>query len=111
MAITIWRNRTPFEALTRWFDDIDTLYDTGLPTELPEKMWRPAIDVEEKDGTYLLSADLPGMDKKDIHVELKNGYLTLRGERKSNTKRIKTTTTELKEPTVPLREHSEFLKV
>ena len=83
MAITLWRNRIPFEGLTRWFDDIDTWFDTGFFTEVPERMWRPAIDVEEKDGNYLVRADLPGMKKKDIHVELKEGYLTLRGERKS----------------------------
>jgi HSP20 family protein len=83
MAITLWRNRRPFEGLTSWFDDIDTWFDTGFFLDLPETMWRPAIDVEEKDGNYLVRADLPGMKKDDIHVELKDGYLTLRGERKS----------------------------
>ena len=82
MAITLWRNRAPFDGLTRWFDDIDTWFDTGFFTDHPERGWRPAIDIEEKDGNYLLRADLPGMKKKDIHVELKDGYLTLRGERK-----------------------------
>jgi HSP20 family protein len=83
MAITLWRNRIPLEGLTRWFDDMDAWFDTGFFTELPERMWRPAIDVEEKDGKYLVRADLPGMKKKDIHIELHDGYLTLRGERKS----------------------------
>ena len=82
MAITQWRNRAPFEGLTSWFDTIDTFFDTGFG-DVPEMKWRPAIDVEEKDGTYLLRADLPGMKKNDIHLELKDGYLTLRGERKS----------------------------
>ena len=49
---------------------------------MPEKLWRPAIDVEEKDEKYVVRADLPGMKKGDIHIELRNGYLTLRGERK-----------------------------
>ena len=82
MAITLWRNRAPFDGLARWCDDIDTWFDTGFFTDLPERAWRPAIDIEEKDGNYMLRADLPGMKKKDIHVELKDGYLTLRGERK-----------------------------
>lgn len=82
MAITLWRNRRPFEGLTSWFDDIDTWFDTGFFTDVPETMWRPAIDIEVKDGNYLVRADLPGMKKSDIHVELKEGYLTLRGERK-----------------------------
>ena len=83
MAITLFRNRRTFEGLTRWFDDVDTWFDTGFFAEQHETMWRPAIDVQEKDGKYMVRADLPGMDRKDIHVELKDGYLTLRGERKS----------------------------
>jgi HSP20 family molecular chaperone IbpA len=65
---------------------------------IPDTTWRPAIDVEEKDGTYLLRADLPGMKKKDIHIELHDGYLTLRGERKSEheEKVIEPKTVELK---------------
>jgi HSP20 family protein len=82
MAITLWRNRIPLEGLTSWFDTIDTWFDTGFG-DVPEMRWRPAIDVEEKDGKYLVRADLPGMKKKDIHIELHDGYLTLRGERKS----------------------------
>jgi HSP20 family protein len=82
MAITLWRHRAPFEGLTKFFDDIDTWFDTGF-SDVPEMAWRPAIDVEEKEGKYMIRADLPGMKKKDIHVELRDGYLTLRGERKS----------------------------
>ena len=82
MAITLWRNRASFEGLTSWFDDIDTWFDTGF-ADVPDLKWRPDIDVEEEEGTYLIRADLPGLEKKDIHIELRDGYLTLRGERKS----------------------------
>jgi HSP20 family protein len=83
MAITLWRHRRPFEGLSTWFDDIDSWFDTGFFTEAADVKWRPAIDIEEKDGKYLVRADLPGMKKGDIHIELRDGYLTLRGERKS----------------------------
>ncbi len=89
MAITLWRQRTPFEGLTRWFDEIDSWFDTGFFPELPDISWRPAIDVEEKDGNYLLRADLPGMKKKDSHIELRDGYLTISGERKAEHKEKK----------------------
>lgn len=89
MAITLWRQRSPFEGLSRWFDDVDTWFDTGFFTEAPEKLWKPAIDVEEKDGNYMVRADLPGLKKEDIHIELHDGYLTLRGERKSEQKEKK----------------------
>jgi len=83
MAITLWRRRRPFEGLTRWFDDLDSWFDDDFFTETLERKWAPAVDIEEKDGKYLLKADLPGLKKEDIHLELHDGYLTLKGERKS----------------------------
>ena len=83
MAITLWRRRKPFEGLTRWFDDLDSWFDDDFFTETLERNWVPAVDIEEKDGKYLVKADLPGLKKGDIHLELHGGYLTLKGERKS----------------------------
>ena len=79
MAITLWRTRTPFEGLRRWLDD-------DFFTNEFEKSWTPALDIEEKEGTYVVKADLPGVKKKDIHIELKNHVLTLRGERHNERK-------------------------
>lgn len=39
------------------------------------------VDVSEKDKEYVLEAELPGFDKKDITVELKNNYLTISANR------------------------------
>ncbi len=41
----------------------------------------PAVDIVEKDGAYEVTAELPGMDEKDIEVKLANGGLTIRGEK------------------------------
>jgi HSP20 family protein len=88
MAITLWRGRRPFEGITRFMDDVDTLFDFdrwfdfGVRRPSMEGIWKPAVDIEEKNGKYLLTADLPGVKKEDIHVELHDGYLTLKGERK-----------------------------
>ena len=82
MAITLWRNRRPFEGLTSWFDDVDTLFENDFFTRPIDRSWAPAMDIEEKDGTYQVKADLPGVHKDDIHLELRDGYLTLKGERK-----------------------------
>ncbi|MDL2254244.1 Hsp20/alpha crystallin family protein [Ruminococcaceae bacterium OttesenSCG-928-I18] len=40
-------------------------------------------DISEKDGNYKLEAELPGFDKKDIHVELNGDMLTINAEHKS----------------------------
>jgi HSP20 family protein len=42
----------------------------------------PAVDIFEKDDKMVIKAELPGMDKKDISLDIQNGVLTLRGERK-----------------------------
>jgi len=43
----------------------------------------PAMDVRENDQHYAVTAELPGMRKDDVHVELDQGLLTIRGEKKS----------------------------
>ena len=44
--------------------------------------WRPAVDVLEKDGNLVLRAEIPGVEQKDIEVQLDGNVLTLKGERK-----------------------------
>jgi HSP20 family protein len=45
--------------------------------------WHPAVDVLESKDAYLIRAELPGMKKEDIKVEVKDGTLVLSGETKS----------------------------
>ena len=45
--------------------------------------WAPAVDIKEEDNRYLLVADIPGVDPKDIEIHMENGILTIRGERES----------------------------
>ncbi len=43
--------------------------------------WRPAVDIYEEENGVALKAELPGIDKKDISIDVKDGVLTLSGER------------------------------
>lgn len=43
-------------------------------------------DVSEKDGNYVLEAELPGFDKKDIHLDLKNDILTISAQHSEDKK-------------------------
>ncbi len=45
--------------------------------------WVPLVDVVERDGEYVIKAELPEIDKKDISVTVEDGILTLSGERKA----------------------------
>jgi HSP20 family protein len=43
--------------------------------------WSPAVDIREEDSRFVLRADLPGVEPKDIEVTMEDGVLTLRGKR------------------------------
>ena len=48
--------------------------------------WAPAVDIKEEDKQFILIADIPGVDPKDIEVHMENGILTIKGERESEKK-------------------------
>jgi HSP20 family protein len=43
----------------------------------------PALDITEDDGTYKVTIELPGVAKDDVHVEVEEGVLSVRGEKKT----------------------------
>ena len=45
--------------------------------------WVPAVDIKEEDNQYLLIADIPGVDPKDIESSMEKGVLTIKGKRQS----------------------------
>ena len=49
----------------------------------------PAVDIVEKDKAYEVTAELPGMDEKNIEVKLTNGALTIRGEKREEKEETK----------------------
>lgn len=76
---------TPFVRGNRFF----TAYDPFKEMEEIEKRFFgrqiPTFrtDIRENENSYILEAELPGFSKEDIHAEIKDGYLTIRAERKS----------------------------
>ena len=44
-------------------------------------MWNPAVDLYEKEGHFVIKAELPGVDKNNISIDLKDRMLTISGER------------------------------
>lgn len=67
--------------LNRMFDDF--FNDSGRLLSNTAKNWSPEVDIFEKDGTVVIKADLPGIEKKDITINVEDGVLTLKGERKT----------------------------
>ena len=53
----------------------------GLPTLFKDAGY-PAVDVSEKDGVVTVTAELPGLEVKDVDITIENDALVLRGEKK-----------------------------
>lgn len=51
-------------------------------SEPASRPWSPSVDIFETENELLLKADLPGVEMKDIDIQLENGTLALRGDRK-----------------------------
>jgi HSP20 family protein len=50
-----------------------------------EHEWAPAVDIREEENRYLITADIPGVNSKDIDITLEEGVLAIKGERKTET--------------------------
>lgn len=93
----LWRGRGggwgPFGLIGRMFDDLDRAFglDVDRPMgrpggrqELAASIFRPELEVFEKDGKIVLRADLPGLKAEDVKIEVDDDILTVSGERKSD---------------------------
>ena len=84
MAVVKW---DPFRDLNMLQDRMNRLFDNAgrnWSNEEPAATttWSPAVDIFETDGEIVVKAELPGMERKDITLNLENNVLTLRGERR-----------------------------
>ena len=78
----IRRARSPWSemrTLQREFDSL--LGGLGLPAG-SQDLWAPPVDVEEDANELVLRAELPGLSREDVEVELEDGVLTIQGEKK-----------------------------
>jgi HSP20 family protein len=83
------RTFSPFMNLHR---QVDRLFDDftrgfgrfGEWPELPSAMLTPMMDVTETEKEYEVTAELPGMEEKDVDITLAEGVLTIRGEKKTD---------------------------
>ena len=90
----------PFSTMRRITEEMDRLFDSfGLgrsffPSEFGQSaqfgsadpqgtaaLWAPHVDVVEREGKLLISADLPGVKKEDVKVEINQDAVTIQGQR------------------------------
>ena len=68
--------------------EMNRLFDSffGRPSQVGgvERVWAPAVDMHETKDELVVTADLPGLNEKEIHLSITGDMLTLRGERRWN---------------------------
>lgn len=82
MLPSIWRNSGLFAApaMTDFVERFLSAWPNDAYTQ--DAAWAPRVDVHETDNEVVLDVELPGIDRNDVKVEVKNGLLTISGERK-----------------------------
>ena len=79
MSMQVWNPFQEFENLLSRYNRGGGLPQQNSDLSFPD--WAPSCDIEEEKDKYIIKADLPGVDKKDIDVKLENGVISIRGEK------------------------------
>jgi len=85
---SLWRGSedlfslSPFTLMRRLTEDMDRMFSGWGGQNVEPAGWIPPVEVREANGNLLVSAELPGMGKDDVKVEVNNDSLVIKGERK-----------------------------
>ncbi|PJF33196.1 MAG: Hsp20/alpha crystallin family protein, partial [Phototrophicales bacterium] len=58
----------------------DRLFDPSPLNTMTNGIAAPRVDIKEKDDQFEITAELPGIKKEDVHVQLHNGVLSIEAE-------------------------------
>lgn len=83
--LTRFFSANPFAMMREFANDMDRTFWGDRPaTEL--QAWAPAIDIQQCNGNLVVSAELPGLKKEEVKVEVKDDTLVIQGERRQEHK-------------------------
>ena len=87
MTLVKW---TPKRNMFNIFDDVEQMmhqvFSHSIENGSERLSYSPLMNVSETKSDYLIMMDLPGVEKKDVDVNLSNGILTVTGDRKASEK-------------------------
>jgi HSP20 family protein len=92
-------NASPFTLMRRMMDDFERLFDAPMfgrsfvpdflggeedifPTTMRTEIWNPSLEVFQRGNDLVVRADLPGIRKEDVRLEIENDNLCIEGERR-----------------------------
>jgi|SRR5579872_96084 len=76
---------SPFDWMREFTREMDRM-SRGLAPLTEAEAWAPAIDVQQCNGTLMVTAELPGLKKEEVKVELTDDALIIEGDRKQEHK-------------------------
>jgi HSP20 family protein len=77
----------PFRMLDQVREEMNKVFESRLAragsdvSNVVTSEWVPAVDVKEEPNRFVILADIPGVDPKDVEITMENGVLTIKGER------------------------------
>ena len=81
-----WRQLAPFGDFDRMRREMDrtwgSLFERRPVSMFEEGEWLPALDLAETGNEFVVKAEIPGLDPKDIDISLSGNMLTIKGEKK-----------------------------
>jgi len=82
-------NYNPFSELEKLHSELNSLFDWSFGGGFPERQfglletgWAPAVDVYDAKDNLVVKADIPGLKKEDIDINIQNNTLVIKGEKK-----------------------------
>ena len=83
MALVRWEPVRELQSIQQEMNRLfDTVFDTPSADAAGTRRWMPAMDLVETDEHFVLRADLPGLDERDVKIEVQDRVLTVSGERR-----------------------------
>lgn len=73
---------SPFAMMREFTEEMDKVFRRGAPS-VEAGTWAPAIDVQLSNGNLIVTAELPGLKKEEVKVELSDDAVVIKGERKT----------------------------
>jgi HSP20 family protein len=89
MAVLVRRTTPPGRAPMGWDPSreleelqqrMQQLVESTLPTIAEAAPWAPPVDIEETEDAWVVEAELPGVDRKDINIEMNDGEVAITGD-------------------------------
>lgn len=80
----------PWTVINQLQSDLNKMFEHRLSNEdnstVETSRWTPMVDIKEEPNRFVLYADIPGVDPKEIEISMENGVLAIKGERSTEEK-------------------------